>query len=133
WVRAGRWGAVIAAASIVAKKTTGTGLTDVMGLNTIAKKMEGTQEAVLLEKGQPQMEAQNINQEQYANALYELNDLPFHQVMAWYENSDENGMPREGQRDLLPSGVNLGRIYKGEIFKKTDHDLEARRILKAAA
>ena len=120
---------------IAMKEVTGRGVLDRMGLDSVAGAMEGTYEAVLLQDAQENMEDKSISPEAHAAALYELNDIPFDQAMAWYESID----PKKGVRgtkvtgrDKFPKGIDLGRIGKkiGKKFtKEEDRELEAKHVV----
>ncbi len=99
-------------------------------LDPFTKHMEGTYEGVLAQKGETYMETKGITHKQHAAATYELNDVPFHKVIEWYESSDENGMPRPGKKDNFPDGINLANILPGIQWDNVDKQMEARRIVK---
>jgi len=121
---------VAGAIEIAAKEITGRGVLDRAGLDSIAGAMEGTHEAVLLQDAEKRMKDKDITTEAHAAALMELNKAPFDQVMAWYESSDPNGMPRaKGGKDLFPRGINLNKIGPKVTWDVKDKKLEARRVV----
>ncbi|MBN2306895.1 hypothetical protein JXD20_02820 [Candidatus Peregrinibacteria bacterium] len=120
---------VAGAVEIAAKEITGRGILDRAGLDSIAGAMEGTYEEVLRQDAETHMDAKEITPEAHGAALTELNDVPFHQVMAWYESSDPNGMPRKGAKDLFPKQIALGTIAPKVTWVKKDKEMEARRVV----
>lgn len=129
---------VAGAIEIATKELTGRGILDRLGLDDITKAMEGTYEAVLLQDGEARMKQKEIKPQAHAEALMRLNSVPFNQIMEWYENSDENGMPmQKGQRvaDKLPPALAMHLVSIAEHNgMKSDSDvrnlrLEGRRIL----
>lgn len=118
---------------IAAKEVTGRGILDRVGMDAIAGAMEGSYEAVLHQDAQEYMTEKEINPDAHAAALYALNDASFHSVVDWYENSDDNGMPRKGVPDKFPRQIDLGKVKKkiGKKFaKEEDLEVEARRVVK---
>ncbi|GEM_PF-3429336 len=82
------------AAEIGLKEFTGRGILDRMKiLDSAAQAIEGTYEAVLVQQGEKFMNEKEINPEEHAEALYQLDPLPFDEVMEWYKNTDPNGNP----------------------------------------
>ena len=115
---------------IAAKEITGRGVLDRMGLDSIAGAMEGTYEGVLLQDAETHMENKEITPEAHSAALMELNDVPFDQVMAWYESSDPNGMPQPpGSKDKFPRQIDLGLIAPKVTWVKKDKEREARHVV----
>lgn len=124
---------VAGAIEIATKNITGRGVLDRLGLDAIAGAMEGTYEAVLKQHGAEKMKREEVTDEQHAAALAELNDVPFDQLMAWYENTDPNGMPRpKGAPDHFPSQININMIARGQTWNPEDKKIKARRIVKLA-
>ena len=125
------------AAELAVKHVTGRGLLERMGLASVANAAEGTFEAVLVLDGQEgpgeYMESNGITPEQHTAALYELNRVPFHEVMAWYNDENINkyngGMIDENKDDTFPDGINLHNIIKGETWKGRDDELAARKVV----
>lgn len=105
-----------------------------MGLDTMAEAMQGTYEGGLLYHGREYMESlegEEITEEEHAAALYELNEVPFHQVMEWYEKSGAGGEQLEGMPDYFDDlGINVGRISKGQKWNKVNKRKRAQFVLK---
>lgn len=127
---------VAGAVEIAAKEITGRGVLDRLGLDSIAGAMEGTYEAVLQQDAAEDFEKKEIPPEAHLASLTALNGAPFHQVMEWYESSDDNGMPRNKKGpDKLPGGLNrhlntiaskMGIKEDGDVL---DKKMAARRVL----
>lgn len=121
---------VAGAVEIAMKEVTGRGILDRAGLDAIAGAMEGTYEAVLLQDAEKNMDAKEITSEAHAAALFELNDVPFHKVMEWYESSDNNGMPKkQGAKDLFPGQIDLNKIGPKVTWDVKDKKVESRRVV----
>ncbi|MFH0838205.1 MAG: hypothetical protein V1880_02985, partial [Patescibacteria group bacterium] len=124
---------VAGAIEIAAKEITGRGILDRAGLDSIAGAMEGTYEEVLRQDAETHMEDKDITPEAHGAALTELNDVPFHQVMEWYESSDPNGMPQPpGSKDKFPRQIDLRLIAPKVTWVKKDKDREARHVVYEA-
>ncbi len=127
---------------IALKNVTGRGGLDRLGFDDIGEAMAGTYEEVLRQDAAKEFKEKGIEEEAHGAALMALNDVPFHQVMTWYETSDKNGMPegwkkggkKEGE-DHLPQGLrkHLGRISTKMGVKAdsatVDKEMVARRVL----
>jgi hypothetical protein len=118
------------AIEIITKETTGRGVFDRLGLDSIQGSIEGTFEAVLMDHGDRYMEENEIEPEEHAAALYEMNKIPFNKLMDWYDATDSDGWPREGKTDSFPNGIRVGKIVKGVRWKERDKKREVRRIIK---
>lgn len=125
---------VALAIEIATKKITGRGILDRLGLDAISGAMEGTYESVLLQDGRTRMEkidGMPIPEEEHAAALMQLNNVPFDQIMTWYENSDVNGnIAKPGAKDYFPSQIKLNMIVKGGSWNPEDRKLRSRRVVK---
>ena len=126
---------VAGAVEIAAKEITGRGILDRAGLDSIAGAMEGTYEEVLRQDAEEHMDDKEITPEAHGAALHELNGVPFHEIMAWYESSDPNGMPLDakadgtGGTDLFPKQIDLKLIAPKVTWAKKNKELEARRVV----
>jgi len=119
---------------IALKEITGRGALDRLGLDSIAGAMEKTYEEVLRQDAKENMEDKSINPDAHAAALVELNDVPFDQVMAWYEDVDPvKGVgAQKGGDKKFPKGIDLGVIGKKvgkEFFKENDNELRAKHVV----
>lgn len=124
---------VAGAVEIAVKRITGRGVLDRAGLDSVTTAMQGTYEAVLVENGKKHMEDKEVNPDAHMAALLALNEVPFDQVMTWYEGSDPNGESIDKSKDLLPGKLRnkLGVIAQnaGKGWKETKPDKIARRVL----
>lgn len=118
------------AVEIITKETTGRGVFDRLGLDSIQGSIEGTFEAVLMDHGDKYMETNEVEPEEHAAALYEMNKIPFNKLMDWYDSTNSDGWPREGKTDSFPKGIRVGKIVKGVRWKERDKKREVRRIIK---
>ena len=118
---------IAGAAEITLKNITGRGALDRLGLDSIAGSIEGTHEAVLVQKGEKYMDSleRPISVEEHAGALFELKDVPFHKVMEWYKAKQRN------EKDLkLPDGINVNNIVRSKVtWHKMNKDARAQEIL----
>ncbi len=128
--------AVAGAAELGLKEWTGRGILDRAGLFGVAEAIEGTFEDVLVEDGKEYMEnledgQDTISPTEHTSALLELNKVPFHEVMEWYEKSSSMGQPLSGQEDAFPGGIDTYNIVKGAIkFKNVDEEKRARYVVR---
>ncbi|MBU0706532.1 hypothetical protein KJ657_02650 [Patescibacteria group bacterium] len=121
---------VAGAVEIAAKEITGRGILDRAGLDSIAGAMEDTYEEVLRQDAETHMEDKEITPEAHGAALKELNDVPFDQVMEWYESSDPNGMPQPPEsKDKFPRQIGLSLIAPKVTWVKKDKEREARHVV----
>ncbi len=119
------------AAELTIKHVTGEGLLDRFKLTGIAESMEGTYESVLLEQGAADMEKNEISDDEHARALQELNDVPFAELMEWYEATTPDGRPRPGHEDVkLPRRIQAYNIVRGIKFKEYDPEMRAAKVVK---
>ncbi|HDL90548.1 MAG TPA: hypothetical protein ENG14_06565 [Thermodesulforhabdus norvegica] len=117
---------------MITKETTGRGILDRFGLDSLASAMEETYEEVLRQDAKENMKDKNITPEAHGAALSELNGVPFSKVIDWYESCDQNGEPltKKGSKDLFEKmGINLGPIKKKVTWEKEDKDLMAKHVV----
>ncbi len=123
---------IAAVIEIITKETTGRGILDRIGLDSLALAMEGTYEEVLRQDAKENMNDKDITPEAHGAALSELNGVPFDKVIAWYESCGQNGEPikKKGSKDLFDKmGIKLGPIKKKVTWVKEDKDLMAKHVL----
>lgn len=126
---------VAGAVEIAAKEITGRGVLDRLGLDSIRGAMEGTYEGVLLQDGEQHMEEdlsdKKITDQAHSAALIELRDVPFHQIVKWYESSKPNGMPRTGVKTdyFQDMNISLSNIKPKVTWTKKNKEAEARRVV----
>lgn len=118
------------AAELAVKHVSGRGILERVGLETVAEAIEGSYKAVLVQQGNEYMDGNGIEKREHTAALYELDKVPFDQVMDWYKSSDENGMPKEGAADMFPKSIDTSAIITRKAnWTQENVDLEARRVL----
>jgi hypothetical protein len=121
------------AGDIISKNMLGRGFMDMLGFDSIEGAIEGTYEAALVDFGAEKMKKEHdIEKHEHAQALYQMNKVPFEDLMKWYELTDDNGKPREGAPDIFPKKINVNELTKGVTYKDVDKPLRARKIVKKA-
>jgi hypothetical protein len=119
------------AAELTMKQITGRGILERVGLSPAVKAVEGTYDAVLIEKGKDFMDANDIPPDQHMKALYELKDVPFEDVIKFYESTTEGGLTRPGMRDVFPAQIDVEKILGGSVSGSSEaKNLEGRRIIR---
>jgi hypothetical protein len=124
---------IAGAAELAFKHVTGRGVLEkYLGLETVAEAVSGSRKAAMIDFSSEHMEKEGITAEQHAVALYELDKVPFKDIMAWYESArEEDGAPRDpGKKDLFSKlNIDTGKIIKGVTWDKRDEGKEARRVV----
>jgi len=127
-----RYSFIALAAELGSKHIRGKGLIEeYLGLETVAEAISGSYKAALMEYSSEYMQKKAIEPEQQAAALYELDKVPFKDIMAWYNSpttNKESGMA-EGKPDLFPKGIDTSNIIRGVTWDKRNEELEARRVV----
>ncbi|MBU1017845.1 hypothetical protein KKA33_02330, partial [Patescibacteria group bacterium] len=119
------------ATELAIKHVTGEGLLDRAKLTGIAESMKGTYESVLIDRGQADMEKNDVSDDEHARALSELNKVPFTEVMAWYEDTTPDGRPRKGhEKTKLPKQIDTYNIVRGTKWKEYDPEMRAAKVVK---
>lgn len=121
---------VAGAAELTLKHVTGEGMLDRLKVANIADDLDGTYESVLLHRAETT--DLKIKETEHARALLQMRDVPFSQLMEWYEKTDINGHPYEGQRDIFPKQIDEEIILPGEKRKWSEEQKSkrARFIIK---
>ncbi|MBE9546957.1 MAG: hypothetical protein IMF10_05635, partial [Proteobacteria bacterium] len=127
-----RYSFIALAAELGSKHIRGKGLLEeYLGLETVAEAISGSYKAALMEYSSEYMQDRKIEPEQQAAALYELDNVPFKDIMAWYKSpttNKEDGTA-EGKPDLFPKGIDTSNIIRGVTWDKRNEELEARHVV----
>lgn len=106
---------VAAAAEIGLKEITGKGILDRAGMDLLESAMEGTYEQVLAKDGAEYMDEHEIDEHEHQRTLQTMKEVPFHELMEWYDKTDEDGAPLNSEAQYaLPEGISANDIIAGD-------------------
>ncbi|MBU1682858.1 hypothetical protein KJ742_02845 [Patescibacteria group bacterium] len=125
-----RVGFLALATELVVKKMTGRGVLEHAGIvDALAVEIEGTYKAVLVQRGAEYMKQKEIDKTAHTAALYELDKVPFHEALEWYNNSHEGVLKRK-DGPQFPGRIDTSMIMRGDYsYEVQDEELMAKRIV----
>jgi len=115
------------ATELALKHITGEGVLDKLKLDGVSKALADTYEGVLIDRAESLK--LGMSPDEQGRALMELRNVPFSDVMTWYENTGPDGKPinEKNPRGKMPRGININNILPGRV--DTNKETKARRIL----